>query len=97
MLRVHNERVKTPAYETQKDTAGSLLDKAIECWKSDHYIQSFLTVAPPNEPGQAVVPLMGMPLIGSYKMKIEPPSEGCSYEEATFILHFFYSTDFKID
>ena len=97
MLRVHNERVKTPAYETQKDTAGSLLDKAIEYWKSDHYIQSFLTVAPPNEPGQAVVPLMGMPLIGSYKMKIEPPSEGCSYEEATFILHFFYSTDFKID
>lgn len=94
-LVVTQRRVKTPNYYIDMSPQ-SKAQKVMDFWTQDHYVQSFLQQGgPPNSPS-GTLPMMGLPLVGNYRLTLSKPSEGCSFENASFTIIAAYATDPRI-
>lgn len=91
-LVVTSPRTLIPTYVVKEKYSGSLIDQVARYWEANFYLNSFLQDPPPNDPGRAL-PLMGLPLIGSYNLALGNPTEGCSYKNASYDLVISYASD----
>ncbi|HET9240236.1 MAG TPA: hypothetical protein VFO10_23435 [Oligoflexus sp.] len=76
-------------------TTGSIAEASEAFWMKKWRLNNFLSTAiPPNVgDGGTLPPLLGLPLFGTYELTLPPPSEGCGYDNATYVLYLTYSTN----
>ncbi len=87
-------RTLLPTYVTNENYPGSMVERVWDFWSANHYLNNFLETPPPNEPSSSgTVPLLGLPVIGTYQLALGNPSEGCSYDDAAFNLIISYASD----
>ncbi len=94
-LVVTQPRTLFPSYIHLNQYSGSLVEQVYQYWQKNHFLQSFLDTAPPNEAStwNGVLPFMGLPVLGTYQLALNNPPTGCSYDDANFYLEVAYASD----
>jgi len=64
-------------------------------WAQRHYLYNFLVQETPPDDTGAAMPLMGLPVIGSYELVLPNPPAGCTYEGAGFRFYLVYAKSMR--
>jgi hypothetical protein len=93
IMVVAQDRKARPNYDIK--TTGSIAEQSEAFWQKQWFLNNFLSSATPPNLGDrgSLPPLLGLPLFGTYELTLPPPSEGCSYDNATYVLYLTYSTN----
>ncbi len=93
IMVVAQDRKARPNYDIK--TTGSVAEQSEAFWQKQWFLNNFLSSATPPNMGDrgTLPPLLGLPLFGTYELTLPPPSDGCSYDNATYILYLTYSTN----
>ncbi|WP_141733567.1 hypothetical protein [Oligoflexus tunisiensis] len=93
IMVVARDRTVPASYDIK--TTGSIAEQVAGFWQKRWLLNNFMSTAvPPNMGDQgSLPPLLGLPLFGTYELTLPPPSEGCSYDDATYVMYLTYSTN----
>lgn len=94
IMVIAQSRKDVASYEVK--TTGSFAEEAADrFWIQRWRLNNFLSTAKPPGYGDSgtLPPLLGLPLLGTYELTLPPASEGCSYDNATYVLYLTYSTN----
>ena len=90
---VTNHRDSAPTYIPISDVGETeWLRPLRQFWGRRHYLHNFLGEGrgPPNDVN-ANMPLLGVPLIGTYELVLPPAHEGCDYADAAYVLYTVFA------
>ncbi len=92
--------LSTPARSTKRSYISlnndqNLVNQLGNFWAQRHYLYNFLEDETPPDDTGAAMPLMGLPVIGSYELVLPNPPAGCTYEGAEFRFYLVYAKSMR--
>jgi hypothetical protein len=92
--------LSTPSRSTKRSYISlnndhNLVSQLGNFWAQRHYLYNFLVQETPPDDTGAAMPLMGLPVIGSYELVLPNPPAGCSYDGAGFRFYLVYAKSMR--
>jgi len=89
-ISVGPERVALQTFFNQADS-GDEINRIIRYWVQDRYQARKFPRAPgPSNDTSLILPYLGAPLIGSYRLSLQPSD--CPFDGAVFTLYFIFAS-----